>query len=392
MTVVSKQTPENPGRRNFLAGTAIGGVAVAMSSQAALGDTANQPILVSAEALGIATDDIDVGGLPRVRQELVAPPHVPAHDQVATGGPKIVEVHMDIEEKLIEIDSDGASIWAFAFNGSVPGPMIVVHQGDYVELTLRNLATNELEHNIDFHASTGALGGGGLTHVLPGEEVVLRWRALKAGTFVYHCAPGGDMIPYHVCHGMSGAVMVLPRDGLKDAQGNPYTYDRAYYIGENDFYLPRDENGDWRKYEFSTEDYSDSLDVMRTLVPTHVVFNGARGALAGDNAMTAKVGEKVLFIHAQANRDSRPHLIGGHGDLVWETGSFSDVPLQNAETWFVRGGSAAAMAYQFVMPGTYAYVTHNLIEAVLLGALAHVKVEGEWDNRVMEQVKAPYSY
>jgi len=28
------------------------------------------------------------------------------------------------------------------FNGTNPGPMIVVHQGDYVELTLKNLTTN----------------------------------------------------------------------------------------------------------------------------------------------------------------------------------------------------------------------------------------------------------
>ena len=65
------------------------------------------------------------------------------------------------------------------------------------------------------------------------------------------------------------------------------------------------------------------LELSKGLIPTHVVFNGAVGALTGDNALKAKVGEKVLFIHSQANRDSRPHLIGGHGDLVWQGGSFS---------------------------------------------------------------------
>ena len=128
---------------------------------------------------------------------------------------------------------------------------------------------------------------------------------------------------------------------------------------------------------------------METLTPTHVVFNGAVGALTGDNALTAKVGEKVLFIHSQANRDSRPHLIGGHGDLVWRGGSFSDKPATNLETWFVRGGSAVAMLYEFRQPGLYAYLNHNLIEALLLGAAAHVDVEGEWNNDLMEQVREP---
>jgi nitrite reductase (NO-forming) len=332
---------------------------------------------------------VDISTLPRVKQAMVAPPFLPEHEQVAVGGPKIVEVTFTIEEKKIQIDGDGTEVWAFTYNGSVPGPMIVVHEGDYVELTLKNLATNILEHNIDFHASTGALGGGALTKVLPGEQVVLRWKAVKQGVFVYHCAPGDVMIPYHVVHGMNGAVMVLPRDGLKDNKGNPLKYDRAYFVGEQDFYIPRDENGVFKKYETAGEDLSESLDVMRTLTPTHVVFNGAAGALTKDSALKAKVGETVLFIHAQANRDSRPHLIGGHGDFVWDTGSFADVPATGLETWFIRGGSAGAMVYKFRQPGIYAYVNHNLIEAVMLGATAHVVVEGEWDDDLMMQVAKP---
>lgn len=188
---------------------------------------------------------------------------------------------------------------------------------------------------------------------------------------------------------MNGAIMVLPRDGLKDDFGYPVTYDRAYYIGEQDFYVAKDGNGSYKKYDSQAEAMGDTLEVMKTLTPSHVVFNGRVGALTGDRALKAKVGEKVLFIHSQANRDSRPHLIGGHGDLVWQGGSFSDPPATNLETWFVRGGSAVAMLYQFKQPGTYVYLNHNLIEAVLLGAAAHVEVDGKWNNDLMEQVKKP---
>jgi nitrite reductase (NO-forming) len=236
------------------------------------------------------------------------------------------------------------------------------------------------------------LGGGGLTHVFPGEETVLRWKATKPGVFTYHCAPGGAMIPYHVTHGMNGSVMVLPRDGLKDPEGNLVAYDSIAYIGEQDYYLPKDEDGEYLEYEEAGEDYADSLDAMRTLVPTHSVFNGAVGALTGENALRAKVGESVLMIHNQANRDSRPHLIGGHGNFVWETGSFNDAPATNIESWFIRGGSAGAALYTFEQPGVYAYVNHNLIEAVLLGATAHFVVDGEWDNELMEQVTAPHEF
>lgn len=331
----------------------------------------------------------ELDGLPRVSQTLVPPPFVPAHEQVATTGPKIVEVHMVIEEKPMAVDDDGTVVHAMTYNGWVPGPLIVAHEGDYIELTLASSPDNILEHNIDFHSATGALGGGGLTHVMPGEEVVLRWKATKAGVFVYHCAPGGSMIPLHVVSGMNGAVMVLPRDGLEDRNGRPLRYDRAYYIGEQDFYAPRGEDGAYKAYEDVGDAMADTLDVMRKLIPSHVVFNGRVGALTGDAAMTAKVGETVLFIHSQANRDTRPHLIGGHGDYVWETGSFTDPPATNLETWFIRGGSAGAAMYTFQQPGLYAYVNHNLIEAIELGAAAHVKVDGEWNDDLMTQVKAP---
>ncbi|TGT24551.1 nitrite reductase, copper-containing, partial [Mesorhizobium sp. M4B.F.Ca.ET.169.01.1.1] len=98
-------------------------------------------------------------------------------------------------------------------------------QDDYIELTLINPDTNSLAHNIDFHAATGALGGGGLTLINPGEQVTPRFKATRTGTFVYHCAPGGAMIPWHVVSGMNGAIMVLPRDGLRNDKGEPVKYD-----------------------------------------------------------------------------------------------------------------------------------------------------------------------
>ena len=298
---------------------------------------------------------------------------------------------MTFIEKEMQV-ADDAWIQALTFNGSVPGPLMVVHEGDYVELTVYNPPENTLQHNIDLHAATGALGGAQLTLVSPGEKAVLRFKATRPGVYVYHCAPGGPMIPLHVVSGMSGAIMILPRDGLKNHLGEPVTYDRIYYIGENDFYIPRGPDGDFLRFESAIDGFADMTEVMNGLIPSHVVFNGRAGALTGDNALKAEQGETVLFIHSQANRDTRPHLIGGHGDLVWETGSFSNPPARDLQTWFVRGGSAGAALYTFLQPGLYVYLNHNLIEAVNLGAAAHVVVGGDWNNDLMEQVVAPVAY
>ena len=330
----------------------------------------------------------DISGLVSITQELVPPPAMPRHTQTYSGRPRVVKVRMEIEEKEIEV-APGVFMWAFTFNGSVPGPIVVVHEGDYVELTLVNPATSKLVHNIDFHASIGALGGGELTHVAPGQQTVLRFRAIKPGVFVYHCAPGGTMVPWHVTHGMNGAIMVLPRDGLKDPAGNSIVYDRAYYIGEQDYYIPRDENGEFKRYDDPSVSLGDDLEAMKTLIPTHVVFNGVTGALQGDNKLTANVGENVLIVHSQANRQSYPHLIGGHGDYVWERGSFNNPPQLDLETWDIAAGSAGASIHTIRQPGTYVYLSHNLIEAFAYDAKAILSAEGEWNNDLMEQVRPP---
>ena len=332
----------------------------------------------------------EAADLPRREVELVAPPFVHPHEQATRRGAEVVAFKMTIIEKEQVIDDDGTKIHVFTYNGSIPGPLMVVHEGDYLELTLVNPPTNAFDHNIDFHASTGALGGGALTHVNPGEEVTLRFKATRAGVFIYHCAPEGPMIPWHVALGMNGAVLVLPRDGLTDGSGKPLRYDRVYYVGEQDFYVPRDADGAYKTYASAADSFVDMTALMRGLIPTHVVFNGAVGALTEKNALPAKVGETVLIIHSSAMRDTRPHLIGGHGDYVWETGKFANPPQVDQETWFIRGGSAGAALYTFRQPGVYAYVTHNLIEATMLGATAHFEVEGKWNDDLMKPIEAPH--
>lgn len=336
----------------------------------------------------VGTPAPDLSKLEHVKQVLVPAPGVPEHDLKAPAAPRVVQVEMTIQEKEIEVEP-GVFMWAFTFNGHVPGPLMVVHEGDYVELTLKNPKTNMLVHNIDFHASTGALGGGDLTHVAPGEQVVLRWKATKPGVFVYHCAPGGAMIPWHVVHGMNGAIVVLPKEGLKDKEGNPLKYDKAFYIGEQDYYIPKDSNGKYKRYSNPAESYADDQKVMDGLIPTHIVFGESKGQLTGDNAMHAKVGETVMIYHSQANRASYPHLIGGHGEYVWERGNLADKPAQDLESWVIGAGSAGGAMYTFKQPGTYVYLSHNLIEAVDLGALAQIRVDGKWNNDLMEQVQAP---
>ena len=74
--------------------------------------------------------------LRRVPMELPAPPHVVRHEQAASGDPVVVQVRLTAKEARWNLDETGAEVWALTYDGSIPGPLIVCHQDDYVELTL----------------------------------------------------------------------------------------------------------------------------------------------------------------------------------------------------------------------------------------------------------------
>jgi nitrite reductase (NO-forming) len=129
-------------------------------------------ILIAFIAAGPCRAEGDLN-LPREKVTIVAPPFVHAHEQATKSGPRIIEFTMTVVEKPIVIDEVGTTIPGMTYNGSIPGPLMVVHEGDYVEVTLVNPATNTMTHTIDFHAATGALGGAALMLVNPGEQAML---------------------------------------------------------------------------------------------------------------------------------------------------------------------------------------------------------------------------
>jgi nitrite reductase (NO-forming) len=115
---------------------------VMITRRTALMGAAIVALLATAPALA---DDLK---LPRQHVNLVAPPFVHPHEQATKEGPKIVEFKLTVQEKEVVIDDAGTKMWAMTYNGSMPGPMMVLHEGDYMELTLVNPDTNAMPHNI----------------------------------------------------------------------------------------------------------------------------------------------------------------------------------------------------------------------------------------------------
>lgn len=292
---------------------------------------------------------------------------------LSRSNPKVVTVDLIAEEVIAEI-APGQKAWVWTFNRTIPGPMIRVMEGDTLVVNLTNALHGNLEpHNIDFHAAMGPGGGSAVTNVEPGETKTLRFKALRQGAFIYHCAAEGK--PWeHVAYGMYGLIMVEPKGGLPRV-------DEEFYVGQSDWYLKPAGAGNAEGLPADVL----ILDEDRALAeqPTMYSFNGHKQALLapalfGDK-IKAEQGDTVrfFFVNGGPNKGSNWHIIGTIFDRVYK-GHVKDA-TRNEETVYVAPGSAAVFELITPVPGEYTIVDHALWRVPQgAGGLLHVEQTAAW--------------
>jgi nitrite reductase (NO-forming) len=240
----------------------------------------------------------EAGALPEVKAILTSAPLVPP--PVDRPGNARVIVNLETTE-VKGVLADGVQYTFWTFGGTVPGPFVRVRVGDAVQIRLKNGAQSMHPHSIDLHAVTGPGGGAAVTQLGPGQEGSFEFKALNPGLYVYHCAT--PSVPEHIANGMYGLILVEPEKGLPRV-------DREYYVMQGEFYT----KGKTLAPGLQVIDPA-KLSAER---PEYVVFNGKMGALMGDGAVKAKVGETVrLFVgNGGPNLISSFHVIGEIFDTV----------------------------------------------------------------------------
>ncbi|MBL1378561.1 copper-containing nitrite reductase [Zobellella iuensis] len=305
---------------------------------------------------------VQANTLPVEEAVLTAPPLVPppiTRDHAA----KVV-VKMETVEKVMEI-ADGVDYMFWTFGGSVPGQFLRVREGDEVEFHLSNHPDSKMPHNIDLHAVTGPGGGAAASFTAPGHTSVFNFKALNPGLYVYHCATAP--VGMHVANGMYGLILVEPKEGLPPV-------DREYYVMQGDFYT----QGAYGEQGLQPFDMDKAIKEQAD----YVVFNGAVGALNGDKALTANVGETVrLFVgNGGPNLVSSFHVIGEIFDKVYVEGG--DLVNHNVQTTLVPAGGAATVEFKLDVPGNFILVDHSIFRAFNKGALGMMQVDGPEDKVV----------
>ncbi len=293
--------------------------------------------------------------------------------------PAIVDVEFEVVENVTAIDpATGVEYmtWGYRVPGDdtvsgTPGPMIRARVGDVLRFTIHNPEGNSMPHNVDFHAVTGQGGGAANTTVGPGGTAIIEARLLYPGMFVYHCAMGD--VPQHISNGMYGGILVDPAEPLP-------AVDHEWYVVQSEFYTTSTEPG------LVTLDRQAVTDEN----PTMVVFNGAKGAIAGDNALKMQVGERarIYFVDAGLNLISSFHAIGSHWDVVYQEGALLNQPLRGSQTTLVPPGGATVVEVIGQVPSTLILVDHALARTFDKGALGQIVIEGEPNPEIFEAIPA----
>lgn len=308
-------------------------------------------------ALPTPVERVNPDTLPVIDATLGIPPL--AAPPTGRSSPAKVRVAIEVIEETREI-ADGAQFNFWTFGGTVPGPMIRVRRGDYVELQLMNHPNNTMPHNIDLHSVTGPGGGATSTFTAPGHRTQFSFQALNAGVYIYHCATAP--VGMHVANGMYGLIVVEPEEGWP-------AVDREYYVVQGDFYT----TGDYRAAGLQPFDMRRAIDEN----PSYVLFNGRDGALTGEGALTANVGEsvRIFFGNGGPNLISSFHVIGEIFDRVWLEGGTQ--VSQNVQTTLVPAGGSTIVDFGIEVPGNFILVDHSLLRAFNKGALGVLVVAGE---------------
>ncbi len=261
------------------------------------------------------------------------------------------QMTMTVEETPLEV---APGIWQkrWTYNGASVGPVLHGRVGDTFEIKLVNKGT--MGHSIDFHAGELAPNEPMRT-IPPGESLVYRFTANRAGIWMYHCST--MPMSSHIAAGMHGAVIIEPTD-LEPA-------DRSYVLVQSELYLTSPS---------VSSETAEEVDAgkIAAKTPDFITFNGIANQY-DQFQLDAKPGERVRFwiLDAGPNQPSSFHIVGGQFDTVYLEGSYH--LKQGVDAFGIEGGGAQALGLQpaqggfveitFTEPGDYPFITHSMSDA-----------------------------
>ncbi|MFF8925934.1 multicopper oxidase domain-containing protein [Streptomyces longwoodensis] len=267
---------------------------------------------------------------------------------VADGAVHRVELHA--VRRTVEV-APGVQQQMWTFGGTAPGPTLHGTVGDVFEITLVN-DDPTMGHGIDFHAGSLAPDQAMRT-IQPGQRLIYRFRAEKAGAWLYHCSTAPML--QHLGNGMYGAVIIDP-PGLAKV-------DHEYVLVSSELYL-------------GTPGSAAQVAKMRQDTPDAWVFNGIAAQYA-KAPLTLKAGERARFwvLAAGPSDGISFHIVGTVFDTVYKEGAYLLKPGQpgGSQVLDLAAAEGGFVETTFPAAGHYSFVDHDMRHAEA-GAMGMVEV------------------
>ena len=277
---------------------------------------------------------------------------------VTTVAPTIRHITLVAEPETVTIATN-VSYDAWTFNGTVPGPTIMVNQGDTIIATFINNFTNTA-HSIDFHAAQVSWSAD-YQPVAPGQRETFNFTVDYPGVFMYHC--GTPPALQHIANGMYGAIIVNPSTPLPPAPGGQYV------LIQSEWYLNAKPGSDGN--------YAGNYTKMVAGTPSYVVFNGKSNQYQV-KPLTVLPDQLVRLYVLNAGPDlwSAFHVIGALFDTVYIDGNPANAE-HGLQTLNIPPSGGAIVDMYFADPGgKNPFVTHDFADAVSGAAGAFVVESG----------------
>jgi FtsP/CotA-like multicopper oxidase with cupredoxin domain len=147
--------------------------------------------------------------------------------------PGVVEVELTAAPARLRLKPGGPLVPVYAYNGTIPGPTLDVHEGDSVIIHFHNRLPDPTTlhcHGLHFPADAD---GSPLYPVAPGQSYDYTFRVPRgwAGTYWYHPHPD-RRTTFQVAMGLFGAIIIrAPHDPLA-ARGIP---EKLLILSDNRF-------------------------------------------------------------------------------------------------------------------------------------------------------------
>lgn len=143
--------------------------------------------------------------------------------------------HYDLKIEYSPIVIDGREGTATGINGTVPGPLVRLREGEDVVLVVTNGLEDTEHSSIHWHGilvpfSMDGVPGVNFRGIPPGETYEYRYRVKQAGTYWYH---SHSFLQEQ--SGTYGPLIIDPVDG------EPFSYDRDYVVVLSDWSFEKPE-------------------------------------------------------------------------------------------------------------------------------------------------------